>query len=418
MSSPTSTSRRLTALLALVSLGLVGFFAAFPGTMGSVGIGTGGIWFRDLLAVLTAIDAQRHGIDPYTLAFGQHNYTEWWFRLTPPGIGPGDVWWLGGTLVGATLVVAWGLARPRRAADVGWFLLVLASPGLVLALNRANVDLGLFVLLALAVPAVLARARLWRIVGAVLIIALGLGLKYYPAFAALILLAIRPAADRRAAGWLALALFGLTIVSVLPELLRFRGVVNEEGFYVFGAPAAFRKLGLPGGLGPLVGSLGLLLAGMVLSRRDPLRSWTPDANERAAYLRFILGAAVLTGCFLFTVNYAYRWVFALFLIPFLNQPEPAAPRLAAFKSVTRTLLLLQLWLEPGVVLWLNYRPQTLEGLRAWTHGATTALTFVTWSLFACLAGWLAHFVVRHWRADVSAAPPGSSPATSPTGTSC
>src|SRR6478736_4692909 len=282
----------------------------FPSIMGLMGIGHGGLWFRDVFGILAAVEAQRLGMDPYGAnALGaQHNYSHWWLWLEFTHWTRRDTLWLGLLTSGTGLVAGWLVTRPRTAAELGWTLLVFCSAPLLLGLNRANVDWLLFALLSLLVPCLLSSSPSWRRFGPPLLIALATGLKYYPAVAGLVLLAIRPRLDRRVALGLAAALLAITLASVGPDLARFTGVVIHEGFYVFGAAASFRKFGLPGGLAPVAGVAVLAVAGLWLARRPTLRTWTVPPALRPEYFNFILGAAILTGCFLLTANFAYRWI--------------------------------------------------------------------------------------------------------------
>lgn len=393
-------ARSYTLILALITTTVCAFCWWYPGWMGLAGVGHGGVWFRDIQAVLAAIEAHRHGMDPYGVnAYNaQHFYSHWWFWFEPTGWTRRDAAWLGLVLGGLTLLSTWLVTRPRRAAEVIWILLIFCSAPVLLGLNRANVDLLLFALLSLCVPALLSHVRFWRIAGAPGLIALATGLKYYPSVGALILLAIRPGRDRTPALILSAGLFALTAWSIAPDLTHYVGVVDHEGFYVFGASASLRKIGITTPLAPAGACLFLLLTGGWIARRTSLQSWSAPAGLRTEYLNFILAATILTGCFLATANYAYRWIFALWMIPFLCRAGgPPASALHRLRTLTRGLLVMQVWVESLVVVGLSLFPPSQTALQRWETATTTGLSALTWALFACLSGWLIHFVfTQYW----------------------
>lgn len=394
----TSPWNRYLLVLALVSLAVCIGCWQYPQVMGVAGVGHGGVWFRDTFAVLTAIDVYRQGLDPYGEAT-KHYYSHWWFWLHVTGVKPGDSLWIGFLVSGSGLVAGWWMARPRRAAEVGWALAVFCSAPMLLGLNRGNVDLLLFALLGGCVPAMLSPVRFWRIAGAAMLLTLGMGLKYYPAFGALVLLALRPARERTLAIAVTATLFALTLCSILPDVVRFGGAVDRAGFYVFGLPSFAEKFGLPS-RASLVGAVVVLLgAGFWIFRRTSLRTWTVPAGLRFEYLNFILGASILTGCFLLTANYAYRWIFGLMLLSFLGRLDslslPAAVR--GLKNLTRLLFVVHLWIEPFIVADLNLHPRTLRGLILWERTTAMAMTGLTWAVFLCLAAWLVHFLATQTR---------------------
>jgi len=387
-------------LLALVTTALCALCWWYPAVMSLVGIGHGGVWFRDTLDVLSSLDAHRRGLDPFagpTAGFAALSYSHWWLWLEATGLTRRDSLAAGLVISGLGLATGWWVARPRSASELGWMLAVFCSAPVFLGLNRANVDLLLFALLSLCGPAILARRRFWRIAGAAGLIALATGLKYYPVAACPLLLATRPDRDRRLALGLGLVLLALTAWSVGPDLARYAGVVDHEGFYVFGAPLVAHRLGLPGVVVLGAAAAWLAGAGLWLARGPALRGWSVPADQSGDYLAFLLGALVLTACFLVTVNYAYRWIFALGMIPFLCRVGADRPALRRLALVTRGLLVVQLWFEVPVIAALNLVPHYEATLRLWEKITFVVLTGISWPLFACFSGWLVHFALTQWR---------------------
>jgi hypothetical protein len=141
------------------------------------------------------------------------------------------------------------------------------------------------------------------------------------------------------------------------------------------------------------------VAGWALLRRAGLRAWSPPAELRNDYLAFILGAVILTGCFVVTTNYVYRWVFLLGMTPFLCRLDVARthPALDRLQKATRLLIALALWTEFPVVTALNLIGISQGAINRWEDWTTAFLQIVTWSLFACLSAWLAHFILTQAR---------------------
>jgi hypothetical protein len=100
-----------------------------------------------------------------------------------------------------------------------------------------------------------------------------------------------------------------------------------------------------------------------------------------------------------TVNYAYRWVFLVGMIPFLCRCDfaPTHPALGSLQKVTLLFIALALWTEFPVVTTLNLLGASQGVIDRWEDWTMGFLQIVTWSLFACLSGWLAHFVLTQVR---------------------
>lgn len=102
---------------------------------------------------------------------------------------------------------------------------------------------------------------------------------------------------------------------------------------------------------------------------------------------FAVGACLLLGCFVAGTSYAYRWIFGLWLWPWLWR-EAAAGRTPA--RLAFGCWLVALWADGFMCLVVNflglrYRPGT--GWRLVTQP-------FTWVLMVLLAGWLLEALVR------------------------
>jgi hypothetical protein len=371
----------------------------WPDLMSLAGVGHGGEWFRDTKSVLSALAGYRNGLDPYAAGnpSAQHLYSHWWFWLAPTGLRHADGNWLGAIVSGLALVTVWLVARPRNARELTWTLAVFCAPAILLGLNRANVDLLFFALLSLCIPALRSRFRWLRLAGAPALIALGTGLKYYPAVAGLVLLAVRPPRERRLVLLVYAVLIGLTLVSVAPDVRHYASFEQKPGFYTFGLPALAQLWGGPARA--IV--LGLLLASAIMPViQTSLRRWSRPAALSDEYLNFMVGAVILTGCYVLALNYAYRWIFAFWLLPFLCRLPafPAEPTICRLRQITLGLLALTLWIEPVVVIGLNMVVHTDVTNQQWQHATVSVVQGVNALLFACLSAWIGQFIITQLRA--------------------
>jgi hypothetical protein len=163
-----------------------------------------------------------------------------------------------------------------------------------------------------------------------------------------------------------------------------------ESIYTYGAPVLLRRLGWAGGMNTVWIALGLLGAvGGVLVARGITRGL---ADDRTGSVRiramFATGALLLTGCFVAGESYAYRWLFALWLWPWLWRRVKGD---LADKAAITTLVVLgiSLWGEGVFCLIVNlhggFTESAVERLsEIWTWG----MHLIHWSLMGLLTGWL------------------------------
>jgi len=136
-----------------------------------------GRWFVDTEALLIASDAHALGRDEPLW------YSDWWLRMHALGLDRGDTTALGLGIVVGFLVVAFLVLRPRSLPELVFCWLVLCSPVVLLGVNRANMDLFIFDVLALAGWLLVHRTRFVRWLAPV-VVAFAAGLKFYPIVAA------------------------------------------------------------------------------------------------------------------------------------------------------------------------------------------------------------------------------------------
>lgn len=357
----------------------------------ATGIGGENQPFMDLYGILAACDAARAGVDPFLPNdfdpyHRPHVYTTWWLELGRLGLTRADTRWLGATLLVVTLLTAALLVRPRLRSEGAVLALLLVSPAFLLAVNRANNDLVVFVLVSAGLICFRSGAPVAGAIGVVLF-AVSAVLKYYPLVTLVALLGIR---SRR--GFMAaLGLYGVVLVLAWPGLepgLRSaaRFMPHPDWLYAYGAPVLLRNLGLTGIWGWLApAGVMALWAGA-----GTWRQWaeaTPDTPpaEQNAEREFVLGAAMVLGLFFWGSSYVYKLVFAVWLLPWLwlKRGDPAdgpwARRILA-------LLLAAAWFEGVIAVILNLLagPNSLPLAGALLKGALTVSQLLTWAWVACL----------------------------------
>lgn len=410
-------ARRWRFCLAAAVAAYAAALASFPGLLRFLGVSHYGHWFLDGYAILAANDAVGAGLNPWAPnpldpLNRPHVYSHWWLQLRTLGLTRAHAFAFGAALGGAFLAAALARLRPRSAGECGWYLAVLGAGPVVLAVERANNDLAVFALLAPVVPCLRAerRAVRWLAIGW---IAVATALKFYPAVAAIVLLAggeAREVRRRAVFGGLALA---LVAVAVGPDLARIAGLMpRAEGPMTFGAINLLEALGLRG---PAATAAGLLAAGAIalgFLRAGIFSGWKIAPADRGAWWSFTLGAALLTGCFFAGTSYGYRWVFAVWLAPLLWRlpRDPAAPAaVRRLACATAALLIFALWsgaLLGGAAAWLG-RDASPAAVAAWADRFFLIEQPFAWALFACLLGFLAHFAREGWRTLSGRAEPPS-----------
>lgn len=350
-----------------------------------------GHWFLDSYVILAASDAQAAGLNPYEsipfdLLKRGHVYSDWWLELGRFGLTRQDNFVFGGSCVLAFLVVALAGVRPRSAAEALGLAAVILSPPILFGLNRANNDLVIFVLIGAPLLLLHRSTAPWKVAVLAAALVAATGLKYYPivAIAALPLL-LRPGRHSLWIGGSALTAGAAVLWSERASMAR--GVFAfPDSVYLFGSPIVWRDAGLGRGVTLALSAALLGLAAWWLVRRGLTRGLGDDTGGTSGERwTFAVGALLLVGCFLAGTSFAYRWVFAVWLWPWLWRQAGGTSRPAVAK-ITLGLLLLSLW-QDGLYclvlnLWLHRIPPGLEVF--WRYFTQPA----NWLLIALLTGWL------------------------------
>jgi len=379
-------SRLLSPGLLLLVFVLTGWsvFSLRPFVGRRLGVTDGGPWFVDSYATLAASDAVRVGLDPFKpnpldVYHRPHSYSHWWFYLGDLGLTRRDNFALGGSWVLLFLLTALLLLRIAHWGEAAMAALVLLSPPVLLAVNRANNDLVVFFLLATGLV-FLRAASPWRLAVYSTLVLLATGLKFYPIIGAAALLLVRPPKTMLLVA-LGTLVAGMILLAWLWTDFRRAVILAPIEVYTFGAPILFRDLGWTGPAPLLAGVLVLTLAAAVCT----WRGWSlglEDGDLRAR-LAYACGALLLVGCFLAGISFSYRLIFVIFLVPWLwRKISTSAARW------TVLLLLAALWLDGFYCLGANIFVGPMPEVRL-KHQQLIWRFFtqpIIWAAMALLAG--------------------------------
>ncbi len=335
--------------------------------------------YYDLKIGLAGLECDRRGLDVYvsnpcvTEQLGTQftfNYPRtflWLGRLFPLSVKDGE--WLGPILDVAFLLAACTLFRGERFAQALYFCALLASPPVILSLERANVDIAFFCLILLAVYYVGRRSETG---GWAATFCLGM-LKIYPIAAIAGL--IRNTKRSRMLFWFTVAAEGIFAALTLNNLRLVKSMTPQEDFDSFGYPVlpmilsrSFQSFFWMQLAAPALFAACALVAYSGFRNR---RFWLTIADAGDARYRplFLAGGAIYAAAFVMGANYDYRLIFLLFTLPFVfslrasAQPESRA---AAF-----------LLAAIPAAYWLTAFPADLA--------AKLAHAVVTWALFLFFA---------------------------------
>jgi hypothetical protein len=285
--------------------------------------------FLDMHAVTSAVECYRLGFDVYVQnpcdALNRvHGYSPLWLWLA---VLPVTTAW--DTALGVATVLLFVISLSFLPSGRGWWQTAVMTLGAVssvvmFALERANVDVVIFLFAMLAVT-LTRRSMPLRIVGYAVALLAGM-LKFYPI--TLLILAVR----ERLGVFIAIGLVSTGVIVlwfVFDSSEIFRGMANiptTQYFdeFVFGARdlpyGLAQTLDLPRLAG--AGLLMVLLAGtavvaVALAGRDDMAARVHHLTDaEATYL--LVGGVLLIGCFLAAQNILYRSIFFLFVLPGLT----------------------------------------------------------------------------------------------------
>jgi hypothetical protein len=300
--------------------------------------------FFDLRSVTSGWDCARQQLgawpdnpcDPWGRP---ENYPRIWMAASVLGLGQDDTYLLG------VVVVAWFFAAailvlPRDAPpeDAITYGLGLCSPAVMLGVERGNVDIALFGMVAGA-GLVMRRAPYGPPVASALILAAAV-LKLFP-IAAIGMLAGLP--RRVAAVCMATVggLFAIYAAVIFRDIQTIERVLPQSDEYAYGLHIFGGWLGRVVGPGQVWdGALIVLTLSAAIALRRPLRNRLPTGQSRELDL-FWAGAGIYVATFALGRSADYRLVFLLLTIPQLARWARGG---RALSIATLGCVLLTLWL--------------------------------------------------------------------------
>ncbi len=282
--------------------------------------------FLDIHAVLAAAECQRQEMDVYVSnpcdAIGRpHVYSPLWLAVTPALVGTKATLWVGLALDLLFILSLATVLRPRTSREIWIYGLTVLSPMTVYAVERANNDLIVF-LLILSGGMLLTARQPYRLCSYALFLVSGL-LKYYPL--ALLVLLIR---ERRRVAVALLILIGLFLISFgvyfRLELAKALANIPAQSYFA----DSFSAQNLPFGVGQILGrgffstliAIALLGALSAMAVAKTLRIVRLLGAERldcdGMELQLVaIGGILLGACFFAGQNINYRGIYFLLVVP-------------------------------------------------------------------------------------------------------
>jgi hypothetical protein len=345
-----------------------------------LGVPPGPSIFFDARNLTAAWECQRMGYDPLF----ENPCDPWsrplmylrpWLLLGILGLDQSHTVGLAVVLI-AALFLSFALLIGRVPLGTGLVLaLAVCSPAVMLAVERANMDIALFSLMATS----LLFWRAWpapaRLISPMLVL-LGATAKLYPVFALAAYLFTRSHIAARAAV-LCLASFGAYVVYNIRDVIHVAEIATQGQLFSYGArilPAhLYHQMGVdqwngPAALKQVLAALplGIMATAIIVRVQHRLRARTDDtANGAVALIALHAGALIYLGTFMTANNFDYRLVFLLLMFPQLIEwASQPAHRLSSLASTTLVAVLILLWVG-SLSEWLNL----WDELASWTVAA-------------------------------------------------
>ena len=361
--------------------------------------------FLDLESVLTAIDCARHGVDvsQYNgcMGGGLFQYSPLLLKASSLPLAATQRVPLGLCLDGLFLLSFFALPRPRCWSEFWVLLLAALSPSVLYAVERANIDVAIY-LFSLGAAHLLLRGGLVRIAGYAVIVGAA-AIKFYPV--SLMALAMRETFSR---------FIALTSISMLAALILTYSYYNELNHVVNHLPDAyaspfldfFSASRLPEGIAWIVSQgkhadgLGIALKAtlqFLLAAYVTIRVWKcvpvlllglQKLLEREKIL-LVAGSLLILFCFFLGQNIYFRQIFLILTIPgvLALQREATDHALRNYARFSSWVVVAILWSE-------FFRYGAGKSALDW-FGLNTTVWFGVW-----FGVWLFYEILWWWLASV------------------
>jgi hypothetical protein len=347
----------VAAFCALSVLFVSGNTAAYRGILSQMGFHPFDFPFLDMHGILATAECYRRGIDvmtsnPCDVLGRTLDYSPFWLVTASLGIDTSMTMRAGLMLDVVFLFSVFFLPPAKSWGAIAVMIAALLSSAVTMALERANLDLAIFVIAMMAACWSL-RGPAWRSLGYGLITLAAL-VKYYPGI--MLLLALRErlrfflplAAALLAVGALFVWIEGSTLVRALHN-------IDTRQF-----PTTFSATNLPEGLAHLLApgadslariaelAFASLAAGYAyaIARRGDIRGAAQSLPSRDRNL-MLIGGALILGCFFTAENAPYRDIYFLFILSGLQ---------GLWREVSSAAARRRLELLTGAILFLMWDP--------------------------------------------------------------
>lgn len=354
MTSKDPNPARYTAALFLITLGFFVFLCRNDGlwTYLLLHYHVEDLIFVDWYAVTAAVDAHRVGIpvfeiSPFDYFDRPHVYSGLWLELGHLGIDRFDGIYVAAALVFLSILLISILLRPSTNQEFVFALVLALSSPFLMAYERANNDLVIFLLIAGLVGTI--RLKRFGLPLGCALVAVATMLKYYPILA-FVPLVLHYGWSLRTLAWTGgFAALALGQIFYAGELLGPLAETMPNPIYLFtvGGQSIFIDLGFPEHLAPWASRIlfACITMGVCLYwiRKSGNEKPTPLSHKQTL---FLLGAAIVIGCFVLRSGFIYRLIFCVFSIPLIYsfwQSPSALYRNAA--KLWCGLFLILAWME-------------------------------------------------------------------------
>lgn len=311
------------------------------------------------------------------------NYLRPWLLLGVLGLDQSDTFAVGAAMAGA-MFLSFALVAGAIPAGTGVVLALAAcSPAVMLAVERANMDVALFSLLSGAVLLWRACPAAARVASPALVLIAAMA-KVYPAFA---LPAFLVAGSRVASRTASICLAAMAVYFAwnARDVAHIARIAPQGVHFAYGArilPAhLYHQVGADRWAGPalvkqLLAAMPLAVAVVIVARWA--RRFAAREDEArvagASLVAFHAGTLIYLGTFAIGNNFDYRLVFLLLTLPQLVEwaRTPAHP-LSRLACVSLAAVVLLLWvgsLSQALALWDEIASWIVAGLLAAAGAAT------------------------------------------------
>lgn len=354
--------------------------------------------FADVRVITHGAEAHAQGLDPLINNpsdpwHRRMNYPRVWQLLYLLGINESHT-----TLIGLAIIASFwiGISLLLPNATNSTLALVFAaavSPAALLGMERANIDLFIFLLVVLSILAI-QRSNAWAMVA----LMAGFVLKLFPLFGWVILLKLDASKIRRPVFLLA-GLAALYLFATFSDILLIIEGTPRAAFFSYGMNVCWMALAEENAaVGKIIHLLSWFLVALILGlsfsalwRNGPAIKDTDTPMHLDA---FRAGAGIYAGTFLIGNNWDYRLIFLILTLPQLLSWAGGSGVHRLISIATLTAILLSCWHMLIIKLFFGYGEGyqwafLLDELAHWT-----AFAGVTYLLFSSAPAWIKEYL-RH-----------------------